>query len=60
MDKLLDKMHDHCVKALEEIEMCVDKHGGFSSSRQIDDMKDLLQSIREMHQIQAMPKKSVV
>ncbi len=60
MENLFEKLEEHCMEHLMEIETCAEKHRGFVSSQQIDDMKDLLQSVRDMHKILAMAKKTVV
>ena len=60
MEKLFEELEAHCLKHLEDIESDVDNRGGFKCPQQIDDMKDLLQSIKDMHKILAMAKKTVV
>lgn len=57
MEDLFERLESHCVRHLEVIEADVERHGGFVCRQQIDDMRDVLESIRDMHKIQAMAKK---
>lgn len=60
MGELFAKLEKRCMTHLEVICNESDDANGFASSQQIDDMKDLLQSVRDMHEIQCMQKKNVV
>lgn len=55
MIDMLNDLEKHSEMALMKIEEYLRTHNDFSCSRQIDDMKNLLESVESIEKLKAMP-----
>lgn len=53
----LERLKELCMSHLEDIERSAGAHGGFVCSQQIDDLKDLVCTVRTIGEIQTTLKK---
>lgn len=59
MEDLFESLESHCIKHLQDINNYVEKYDEFKCPQMIDDMMDLIHSIKDMHQILNMSKKTL-